>query len=92
MIKQTCQHCAHFVDDPASIEAEFPYITVFGSAYSSARGHAGICQELDRFTDPVPAKNCPSFVPRGQTDGEQMTRRLSKVLPPRCRRMVRRAG
>jgi hypothetical protein len=85
MIKQTCQHCAHFVDDPASIEAEFPYITVFGSAYSSARGHAGICQELDRFMDPVLARGCPSFVPRGKTDGEQIPRRLSEVLWPRCR-------
>jgi hypothetical protein len=75
MIKHTCQHCAHFVDDPASIEAEFPYMTVFGSAYSSARGHAGICQELDRFMDPVLAQGCQSFVRRGQTDGEQMTRR-----------------
>jgi len=82
MIKQTCQHCAHFVDDPASIEAEFPYITVFGSAYSSARGHAGICQELDRFMDPLLAQRCPSFVPRGQTEREGMTRRLAGVLSP----------
>jgi hypothetical protein len=82
MIKQTCQHCAHFVDDPASIEAEFPYITVFGSAYSSARGHAGICRELDRFMDPVLAQGCPSFVLRGQTEREGMTRRLAGVLSP----------
>ena len=82
MIKQTCQHCAHFVDDPASIEAEFPYITVFGSAYSSARGHAGICRELDRFMDPVLAPGCPSFVPRGQTEREGMTRRLAGGLSP----------
>jgi len=73
MIKQTCQHCAHFVDDPASIEAEFPGLSVFGSAYSSARGHAGICQELDRFMDPVPAQNCHLFVARVEMDAEQMT-------------------
>ena len=72
MIKQTCQHCAHFVDDPASIEAAFPGLTVFGSAYSSARGHAGICQVLGRFMDPVPAQNCPSFVAREKADAEQM--------------------
>jgi hypothetical protein len=85
MIKQTCRQCAHFVDDPAFIEAEFPGLTPFGSAYSSARGHAGICQELGRFMDPVLAKDCPSFKPRGQTDGQRMTRRLTKVPPPRCR-------
>ena len=72
--RQTCQHCAHFVDDPASIEAEFPYLSVFGSAYSSARGHAGICLELDRFMDPVPASGCPSFVARGRAGEEPLIR------------------
>ena len=61
MIHQTCQHCAHFDDDPAVIEAEIPGLTSFGSAYSSARGHAGICREFDRFLDPVMARDCPSF-------------------------------
>ena len=75
MIKQTCQHCAHFVDDPAAIEAEIPGRTSFGSAYSSARGYAGICQELDRFMDPVPAQECSLFKPREQTDGQQVIRR-----------------
>lgn len=67
MIEQTCRHCVHFIDDPASIEAEFPYLTVFGSAYSSARGNAGICQKFDRFMDPVPAQDCPSFTLRGES-------------------------
>ncbi len=61
MIRLTCQHCAHFNDDPAFIEAEIPGLTSFGSAYSSARGHAGICHEFDRFMDPVLAQDCPSF-------------------------------
>ena len=74
MIKQTCQHCAHFDDDPASIEAEFPNLTVFGSAYSSARGHAGICHAFDRFMDPVLAENCPSFTPRAPKSEERTTR------------------
>ncbi len=64
MAKRTCQHCVHFDDDPASIEAEFPYLTLFGSAYSSARGEAGICQQMDRFMDPVRAQDCPSFALR----------------------------
>lgn len=75
VIKQTCQHCANFNDDPAFIEAEIPGLTSFGSAYSSARGHAGICQELDRFIDPVLAESCPSFAPRAPKSEERTTRR-----------------
>ena len=71
MIGRTCRSCDHFVDDPAAIEAELPYLTVFGSAYSSARGDAGICQKLDRFMDPLPAQDCASFTLRGETDGQQ---------------------
>lgn len=89
MIDQTCQHCGHFVDDPVSIEAEFPGITPFGSAYSSARGHAGICQELDRFMDPVLAKECPSFEPRGQTDEQQIPRRSSRVAAASNQKLTR---
>ena len=63
-IEITCRSCRHFYDDPSSLEAEFPYLTVFGSAFSSARGEAGMCEELDRFIDPVPARCCPSFAPR----------------------------
>ena len=50
---RTCLHCVHFVDDPASIEAQLPNLTLFGSAYSSARGDAGLCKVLDRFLDPT---------------------------------------
>jgi hypothetical protein len=64
MNERTCQHCARFADDPAVIEAEIPGLTSFGSAYSSARGYAGICREFDRFMDPVLARDCPSFVSR----------------------------
>jgi len=57
----TCRSCVHFNDDPAHLEAEVPGILVFGSAYSSARGHAGMCRRLDRFLDPLLARQCPSF-------------------------------
>ena len=60
-IEPTCRSCVHFDDDPAHLEAEVPGIVVFGSAYSSARGHAGMCRQLDRFLDPLLAKQCPSF-------------------------------
>ncbi len=69
-MEKTCRHCAHFVDDPAIIEAEFPGLTVFGSAYSSARGEAGICQKLELFLDPMLVKHCPSSSLRGETDGK----------------------
>jgi hypothetical protein len=75
MIKQTCQHCAHFNDDPAFIEAEIPGLTSFGSAYSSARGHAGICQKSDRFMDPVMALDCPSFEARKPVSDPPLTGR-----------------
>jgi hypothetical protein len=65
----TCQHCAHFVDDPACIETELSNLTVLGSAYSSVRGDAGICQKRGRFMDPVPALDCAEFTARGQPDG-----------------------
>jgi hypothetical protein len=58
----SCFSCIYFDDDPSSIEIEFPYLRVFGSAYSSARGDAGICRKFDRFLDPIPAGCCPSFV------------------------------
>ena len=67
--QRTCFSCVHFVDDPGAIEAEFPGIPVFGSAYSSSRGHAGMCQELDRFMDPLPASCCPSFALRVKKSG-----------------------
>ena len=61
IVEPTCRSCVHFDDDPAHLEAEVPGILVFGSAYSSARGHAGMCRRLDRFLDPILARQCPSF-------------------------------
>lgn len=61
---RTCFSCVHFVDDPGAIEAEFPGIPVFGSAFASCRGHAGMCQERDRFMDPIPARSCATFEAR----------------------------
>jgi hypothetical protein len=75
MINQTCQHCAHFIDDPAVIETEIPGLTSFGSAYSSARGDAGICREFDRFMDPLMARDCPSFEARSVVSQSPLTGR-----------------
>ena len=70
----TCRSCLHFDDDPSRIEAEFPGILVFGSAYASARGHAGICTALDRFLDPLPASSCPSFAAIPGSSAERLER------------------
>lgn len=61
MKEPTCRSCTHFDDDPASIENKIPKFTVFGSAYSSARGQGGFCLKYDRFLDPQPASCCPAY-------------------------------
>ena len=66
-----CRSCVHFNDDPAFLEAEFPGLTVFGSAYASARGDAGLCRELDRFLDPLPALHCAAFTRREGGDSKE---------------------
>ena len=67
----TWRSCAHFDDDPGRLEAEVPGILVFGSAYGTSRGHAGLCAKLDRFQEPIPADACPAF------------EELDPVTPPR---------
>jgi hypothetical protein len=59
----SCRCCRHFTDDPEAIEAQLPGINIYGSAYSSVRGNAGICAQLGRFMDPVPAAECCHFEP-----------------------------
>jgi len=66
----TCRSCVHFDDDPGHLEAEVPGIMVFGSAYGSSRGHAGLCSALNRFHDPIPARDCPSFEHLSAVDHE----------------------
>ncbi|MEX1309451.1 MAG: hypothetical protein AB1Z65_03445 [Candidatus Sulfomarinibacteraceae bacterium] len=67
----TCRSCVHFDDDPARLEAEVPGILVFGSAYGSSRGHAGLCAKLGRFHDPIPAGACPAFEKRAPVKPER---------------------
>ena len=75
----TCRSCVHFDDDPGRLEAEVPGILVFGSAYASSRGHAGLCSELDRFLDPRPARTCPSFEERPPIDHRDHPRDEKRV-------------
>ena len=80
-VARTCRSCAHFDDDPAHLEAEVPGILVFGSAYSSARGHAGMCRKLDRFLDPLPAEDCASYQALDQPGELTPTKNGERVSP-----------
>jgi hypothetical protein len=60
----SCRSCRHFDDDPRSLEARLPGLTILGSAYSSTRADAGLCAILDRFQSPIDAAACLHFVPR----------------------------
>ena len=44
----TCRNCAHFVNDPARIEAMVPGLAAMGSAWASVRSDDGICALRDR--------------------------------------------
>jgi hypothetical protein len=80
-VARTCRSCAHFDDDPAHLEAEIPGILVFGSAYSSARGHAGMCRKLDRFLDPLLADCCASYQALDQLEKPPQTKNGERVSP-----------
>lgn len=80
-IERTCRSCVHFDDNPAHLEAEVPGILVFGSAFSSARGHAGMCRRLDRFLDPMLASHCPSFKALQQPNRPPHPRDEERVNP-----------
>jgi len=55
----TCKDCKFFDYDPKSLELIFPGLKILGSAYSSARGDAGICNLYNLFL--LPGKVCPQF-------------------------------
>jgi hypothetical protein len=58
----TCRGCAHFVNEPARIEALVPGLTILGSARASVWADDGICAVHDRF---VSARDdCDRFSPR----------------------------
>lgn len=62
----TCGLCAHFVDDPALIEALIPDLPTMGSARASVRGDDGVCAVHDRI---VTARDgCDRFSPRLRAD------------------------
>jgi len=39
-----CFGCRHFVNDPATLEAEIPGLTALSSGYASVRADDGLCR------------------------------------------------
>lgn len=58
-VMSMCNDCMYFQNDPKAIEAALPGLTILGSAYSSSRGDAGICEQQDVFL--VPVEQCSDF-------------------------------
>ena len=54
-----CQGCAHFLTDPALIEAALPGLAILSSAHASVRGQDGLCVLHDRLIDG--RRRCASF-------------------------------
>jgi hypothetical protein len=57
-----CQHCLHFRNDPADIEAALPGFATFGSGRSAVRADDGLCVSHDRFV--TTQSSCPKFSDR----------------------------
>lgn len=55
----TCRDCKYFNNDPAWLEREFLGMNILSSAYSSARGEAGVCIKRDLYLSPI--KKCIYF-------------------------------
>jgi hypothetical protein len=65
----TCRGCAHFVDEPARIEAMIPGLTAMGSARASVRADDGICTVHDLVVTALDC--CDRFSPRIKEDRGQ---------------------
>ncbi len=55
----TCRDCKYFNNDPEWLEKELLGLNALSSAYSSARGEAGVCIKLDLYLSPI--KKCIYF-------------------------------
>ncbi len=55
-----CGGCAHFVADPAAIEAAIPGLASLGSALAAVRGQDGLCRHHDILL--AASSRCADFV------------------------------
>jgi hypothetical protein len=63
----TCSSCAHFADDPATLERDMPGLTAMGSAHASVRAADGLCRRHGLYLSGT--DSCPSFQRRARPDG-----------------------
>jgi hypothetical protein len=61
-----CRDCAHFVHEPALIEALIPGLTAMGSARASVRANDGICGVHDLIV--TARDSCGRFESRPTAD------------------------
>ncbi len=69
----SCQHCAHFENGPALIEAAYPGLTAMSSGFASVRDRDGFCNYNQLYLSA--RDSCPHFAPRAAE--------ISAETPPR---------
>jgi hypothetical protein len=55
-----CGNCAHFDNNPITLEEAFKGINILSSVHGCSRGDAGICTVHDRYL--LPMHSCPDFL------------------------------
>ena len=63
----TCLQCAHFCNDPKTMEREIPGLQVMGSGWASVRKEDGLCRLRDVYLDATSC--CTDFTPRRRKAG-----------------------
>ena len=59
--KANCLACAHFCNDPKTMEAEIPGLQVMGSGWASVRKQDGLCRKRNVYLDGM--SSCSDFTP-----------------------------
>jgi hypothetical protein len=59
-----CRDCAHFQNDPAHIEKNYPGLAVMSSAFASVRDQDGFCNYNQLYLSA--RDSCPGFASRNK--------------------------
>lgn len=60
---EICEKCAHFQNEPALIEKEYPGLTSMSSGYASVRDRDGLCNFSQVYLSA--GNSCPNFTAIG---------------------------
>jgi hypothetical protein len=60
-----CQHCVHFENNPALIEAAYPGLKIMSSGFASVRDQDGFCNYNQLYLSA--RDSCPHFTPKQGT-------------------------